>query len=509
MNGESAAKPAENPQGAPEEERIEDSIQALANRPALLIRTKIIMSFAAFFLLCVILNAWSVYILSEISDKIKFLEISDKFMAEIQQARRYEKNYLLYGTNLKDAKKHLGEAEVIISQNAETVAKVLGPANNASLKKQVEQYHRDLAGISHAKDGFERFEIESSLRKSGGLMITLAEDFVKKERENVDSLIAFARKAPLIFMLILVVLMAFISWFLTQQLLMSLHRFMEYTKRIGQGDFSPIVPIRKYRDEFSELAEAFNVMIRELDRRHTILVQSHKLRAIGTLVAGVAHELNNPLNNIMLTAATLEEDFKGLSDGEKLSMVSDVMQETERSRKIVRNLLDFARESEFRMEPLHLDRIVSESVKLVGNQIKMAKVNIDISIEAGLPPIHGDEPMLKQVLVNLILNASDVLPPGGLISITANKADEPGFVAVEVRDNGPGIQEHELSRIFDPFYTTKKKGKGTGLGLSVSRGIVRKLGGTIRVSSEVGKGAIFLLLLPVTETPSILSAGKA
>ena len=109
MNEEAYAKKMETRPEA-SEERIADSIQALANRPALLIRTKIVLSFCAFFLLCVILNGWNIYIMSEISSKIKFLEISDKFMAEIQQARRYEKNYLLYGTNLKDAKAHLGEA---------------------------------------------------------------------------------------------------------------------------------------------------------------------------------------------------------------------------------------------------------------------------------------------------------------------------------------------------------------------------------------------------------------
>lgn len=486
---------------------LPDPNRALAERPTFSIRVKIILAFSLFFILCVILNAWSVWLMAEVSSKIKFLEIADQFMAEIQQARRYEKNFLLYGSNLGDAKAHLAEAENIIKKNSATVAKVLGTKNYGSLTNHVHQYHADLVRLSTATSARERTDIEASLRLSGGLMISFAQDFVKKERDNVDSLIAFARKAPFVFMGVLVVLMIFIASFMTRQFLSTLNRFMEYTRRIGQGDFSLIVPIRKYRDEFSELAEAFNRMIQELDNRHNILVQSHKLRAIGTLVAGVAHELNNPLNNIMLTSAMLEEDFTELPDEEKLEMVRDITRETERSQRIVRNLLDFARESETQMEPLHMDRILAESVRLVGNQIKMAKVNLTMNLEQGLPPVHGDEQMVKQVLVNLILNALDVLPAGGKIQVAARHSHEREFVEVEVKDNGPGIPEHEITRVFDPFFTTKKKGKGTGLGLSVSRGIIRKLGGYIRVKSQVGKGTVFTVLLPVTDLPSELSSG--
>lgn len=482
--------------------------KALHSRPQRSIRGKIFLAFSLFFFLCLILNVWSIWVLARMEEKIHFLNIADRVMAEIQQARRYEKNYLLYGTNLADAKEHLSSAQSILDYNAEPVAKVLSEKHFLTMQEDVRQYHALLREIGEAGNEAEKKRIEMELREKGGRIISFGEEFVKKEKENVFRILKTAQRAPFVFLFVLVVLMVFIAAFLTRQLYVTLQRFMEYTKRIGEGDFTPIKPVRKYRDEFTELAEAFNRMIRELDHRHNILVQSHKLRAIGTLVAGVAHELNNPLNNIMLTAALLKEDYIDLSDEEKMEMIEDMIQEAERSQGIVRNLLDFARESEAHIKPLELDRIVQESVRLVANQVRLKKVKLTVEIPSGMPHIHGDEQMLKQVFVNLILNAVDALPQGGQIVVSDAKAEEKGFLAVEVRDNGPGIPEHVLPCIFDPFFTTKTKGKGVGLGLSVTRGIIRRLGGFIRVNSRVGEGTTFTILLPVTTRPSPLSAGK-
>ena len=260
--------------------------------------------------------------------------------------------------------------------------------------------------------------------------------------------------------------------------------------------------MRRYQDEFSKLAQAFNRMTRELSLRQEILLESHKLRAIGTLVAGVAHELNNPLNNTMLSASALKEDMDELDRAEKDEILDDVISETERAQRIVRNLLDFARKSEARIKPLDMERILKKSINLVANQVRMAKIKLKFACDPDLPHVHGDEQMLKQVFVNLILNAVDVLPPRGLIHINVRKSREPGYVEVEVRDNGPGIPDHLQSRIFDPFFTTKGRGKGTGLGLSVSQGIIHKLEGFISLESRPGNGSAFRVSLPITDAPS-------
>jgi signal transduction histidine kinase len=190
-------------------------------------------------------------------------------------------------------------------------------------------------------------------------------------------------------------------------------------------------------------------------------------------------------------------------------MVADLIGETERAQGIVRNLLDFARESETTMKPLAIDELMEDSIRLVASQVKLSKVRLETAFQQDLPTVHGDEQMLKQVFVNLILNAVDVLLPRGKILIAINNSSRKGYLSVAVTDNGPGMPEHVLDQIFDPFFTTKSKGKGTGLGLSVSQGIVRKLGGFIRVKSVVNAGTTFTIFLPTTNVPSSISAGTS
>ena len=231
-------------------------------------------------------------------------------------------------------------------------------------------------------------------------------------------------------------------------------------------------------------------------------MQAHKLKAIGTLTAGVAHELNNPINNIILTASMLQEDFKDLSDEECLELVNDLVGESERAQKIVRNLLDFARESEIELASHSVQGIVEETLRLASNQIKLAKVKVEGEVEENLPNVYGDRQQLEQVFLNLVLNALDAMPGGGTLRIKIANTKDRDFVAVTFEDTGVGIPKQHLREIFDPFFTSKKATKGTGLGLSVSLGIVQRHGGDIRVESEVGKGTVFTVLLPVAKVPA-------
>jgi len=475
--------------------------QALLQRPLLSIRTRIILSFAFIFALCAATTGWTLYTVAHLQTTLHFLELIDSYLSEIQQARRFEKNFLLYGTDLDEAWTHLERAEQILSVNHDAIAALTGEDNLSIVSEHLSNYRSLLQQLAEAPSPEETSRIEGHLRDHGSHMIAFAVELTHKERESVDRTFLLAQRVPFAFLGVLLVLMVVIANFLSRQLLSSLSRFTAYAERIGLGDFSPITPVRKSRDEFSQLALAFNHMVQELNHRHEVLVESHKLRAIGNLVAGVAHELNNPLNNIFLTGASLIEDFPDLDDDEKLDMATDVMQEAERAQHIVRNLLDFARQSETRIEPIHLDEVLRRSVDLVANQVKMSKIVLDLQIPPELPPIHGDSQMLSQVFVNLILNAVDAMVEHGTIQVRVRKDRGEGYLAVEFEDDGPGIPEHVLGRIFEPFYTTKKKGKGTGLGLSVSLGIVKKLGGTIQAKSAVGEGTTFTVLLPTTDIP--------
>jgi signal transduction histidine kinase len=277
---------------------------------------------------------------------------------------------------------------------------------------------------------------------------------------------------------------------------------MQASRRIADGDMTPIRPGKAYRDEFSQLAMAMNQMMVQLVRRHEMLVQAHKLKAVGTLTAGVAHELNNPINNIMLTAETLREEYEDHSDEERMDMVNDLVSQSERAQKIVRNLLDFARESEIESDAHEVQDLIENTLRLATNQIKLKKVKIKGELEPNLPSIYGDRHQLEQVFLNIVLNALDAMPDGGSLTIACTPTWDRELVSVDFTDTGVGIPEQKISDIFNPFFTTKPDAKGTGLGLSVSLGIIRQHGGDIKVRSQVGKGTTFSVSLPIAKVPA-------
>jgi signal transduction histidine kinase len=446
-----------------------------------------------------------------IENRVRLLEISNSYLFEIQQARRFEKNYFLYGTNLTDALDNIYRAKRIVIENSDRLETVLKKNALPTILSHLDQYENRLESLEtierdqNAPDFFwKKRDIEQEARRHGQEMVSVAQDLVRDQRDSLDRMIVFSRKVHVYSFAFLFLLFVFNTLVMGWRILNPLKRFVSYAERIAEGDYSPIMPARRYRDEFSEQAVAINRMISELNRRQDILVQTHKLRAVGTLTAGVAHELNNPINNISLTAHMLKEDYATLSDEERLSMVDDLIGETVRTQNIVRNLLDFARESESSMEPLDIGKVIEGTLALAGNQIALNGLHTDVSVMPHLPRIHGDRQQLEQVFLNLILNAIDVTPRGGRIQILAIPADEPNFINIKVTDYGPGIPDHILSSIFDPFFTTKAKAKGTGLGLSICQGIVAKHGGQIRVSTKVDAGTTFSVLLPASTFPADL-----
>jgi signal transduction histidine kinase len=375
-----------------------------------------------------------------------------------------------------------------------------------TLDHHLSLYRHLITTLREQDEDVARWHVENDLRECGQALVSFSEDMARRERETVHKMIRFTRVIPLGFLLCIVILSLYSAVFLTRHIIQRLARLSTACRRIGHGDLSPVLPTRKYRDEFTNVAIALNHMARELNRRQEFLVQSHKLRAVGTLTAGVAHELNNPINNIVLTAAMLQEDYDTLPDPERVEMIDDMVEQSERASKIVRNLLDFARESEMGLEQLRVQDIVADSLALASNQLKLHKVKVASDLPGNLPPINGDKQYLNQVFLNLILNATEAMPDGGSLNFTAEHRSETGFVAVHVTDTGTGIPTHILKSIFDPFFTTRPTGKGTGLGLSVSLGIIQKHGGDITVASEVGMGTTFTVLLPALNVPAPLGA---
>ena len=186
-------------------------------------------------------------------------------------------------------------------------------------------------------------------------------------------------------------------------------------------------------------------------------------------------------------------------------MIQDLVGESERAQKIVRNLLDFARESGSEAEAVDVAEIVDDTLQLSSNQFKLANVKVQVDSRPDLPSVYGDAQQLEQVFLNIVLNAIDAMPDGGRLDISINLTGDREYLEVEFEDIGTGIPPHKLTDIFDPFFTSKKRGKGTGLGLALSLDILKRHGGDIRVRSEVGRGTKFTVVLPVPKVPADLS----
>jgi two-component system NtrC family sensor kinase len=483
----------------------DEAQRALRARPSLSIRNRLTVGLLLWFALSLGITVVSILLINRIQAKLQIVGAVDRFTFEIQQARRFEKNYFLYHTNLFDALEQVRGAQAILERESTSMAAVIGQTSVDAVAVRVRRYEELLARLQPLEpttDSAEIGGIEEELRLHGAEMVRVAEDLATRERRSVDALLHMSQRIAVAFLVVLLVVMLLLATFIARQMLAPLNRIMLATRRIADGNLTPITPRRRYHDEFSELALAINYMMHELVRRQELLVQTHKLKAIGTLTAGVAHELNNPINNIMLTAASLQEDYGDLDDAERLDMVGDLVSESERARDIVRNLLDFARQSEVELAPLDVEEIIGDTLQLAANHVKLAKVKVQGEVEESLPPVHGDRHQLTQVFLNLVLNALDAMPGGGTLTISVQQSEDRNFVDIAFTDTGVGIPKQYLGSIFDPFFSSKKNAKGTGLGLSVSLGIVNQHGGSIRVASDVGKGTTFTVSLPIAKVPA-------
>jgi signal transduction histidine kinase len=285
---------------------------------------------------------------------------------------------------------------------------------------------------------------------------------------------------------------------LARQVIRPIGRIVGHVERISKGDISPIKPGRKYRDEFSSLAIAINRMLAELRARQEQVLQSRKMAAVGTLTSGIAHELNNPLNNISLTVETLLDDFDSMEHDRVKQLLTDAFTQVERAAATVRNLLDFTRVDRPVFTAVSVAEIVDVTMKLVSNELSISNVAVHLDVAPDLPRVHGNPRNLQQVFLNLIMNAMQAMPDGGDLTIQGSR--EGDFIRVAVRDTGVGIAAEDMDQIFEPFFTTKQAGEGTGLGLSVSYSIIEKHGGRIDVQSRVGEGTTFFVLLPIHRT---------
>ncbi len=245
--------------------------------------------------------------------------------------------------------------------------------------------------------------------------------------------------------------------------------------------------------ENAKLYEKLQQQMEELKQTQTQLVQSTKLAAIGELVANIAHEINNPLTNVVgYTSLVLETTGETDPRYEDLKVIE---RETLRTRSIVRNLLEFSRQGQPTKEWAEANEVVQDTMVLIQNLAEAANVRIVTQFGESLPKILIDVNQIKQVFINLMNNAIQAMPNGGILTIQSFVQQE--HLIVQFVDTGVGIPQEHLYKIFDPFFTTKPAVKGTGLGLSISYGIIKSHGGTILVESQIGKGSKFMVRFPL------------
>jgi two-component system NtrC family sensor kinase len=482
--------------------QLREAQRALVSRPHVSIRLRLITRLALCFGLCCAFSIAVMSMLGRVRAKLALLEATEELSASILRARALESQGALTAVQGRQVLRDVSTASTVLRDAAPALPAAEAPRFRTLLER-LETYrglleaNQTLAERRGESPGATLFRGEI-VREKETEVARLLDVVVAEERSSARRTLEVAWIAPPVLIGLLVALFGAIIYSMARALDVPIRRFRGYTSRIAAGDFSLISPARTYRDEFTDLALAVNEMLAELRAQQDRGVKAAKLAAVGTLTSGIAHELNNPLNNIAITTEALLEDLPRLDDEEKWRLLQDIYFETERAGEIVKSLLDFTRQEKPEMAPLDLPEVIQSTLRLAQNEMALQNVTFSSDLPPDLPRVKGAVNQLRQVFLNILLNAIQAMPGGGRLHVRAECREE-GRVCVDVRDDGVGIAPETLPHIFDPFFTTKEPGKGTGLGLSVSLGIVRKFGGDIQVTSEPEKGTVVHVCLPRAE----------
>jgi signal transduction histidine kinase len=481
------------------------------------IRRRIIQAFLFCVLGVLIFAGLSFQAHREIGRRLRLVEMADDLVNNILEIRRFEKNFFLYKKpdSLKEARAYLQRVDLICCRPDEGILKLRKGPQKAKFHQTLQLYQqtfKKIEALGHENaSGLQSPDftpLEESLRNLGQELMSMAERWAKEERIAIDHLFLQAMYLFVASMLVFVILGVLVAWYISRLLVRPLFQMQQYMEKIAHGDYTPIPESECKSQEFFTLFRAFNRMIQELEHHQEQLVQSGKIAAIGTLTSGVAHELNNPINNIVLTAESLKEDLSHLSQEEALEMIQDILAQSGRASDIVRNLLDFSRSEQPEFEEVSINSVIRETLKLVQNQVALSGIEVKKELSPDLPFILGNVKTLQQVFLNLFINAVQAMKDGGILAIRGLVSEDRHWLKVEVADTGAGISPEDLPHIFEPFYTTKEVGRGTGLGLSVSFSIVQKHGGHLEVKSQLGHGSTFTVSLPMLAAEEIIPGGQ-
>ncbi|WP_235727674.1 ATP-binding protein [Maridesulfovibrio frigidus] len=434
----------------------------------------------------------------QLEREVMLVERVDDLSNLILEIRRTEKNFLLYHDNalLAQGFEYLNQTDKLLSALMQEFINKEIKKTGKSLKTNLDLYRNLLHNLelSGKKNNLFAGTQNSNIREVGQALVEDSKSISRFERKNILSINQKLRSNLTFSMVGIAVVIFILVVFVSSSILKPLRQVQDATKRISLGTFKAL-PIKNFHDEIQQVFAALNSMVEQLKKRRRQLVQAQKLSSIGTLASGIAHQLNNPLNNISTSCQILMEGTKGkdvLSD----KMMDNIMQETLRSRDIVKGLLEFSREREYSPGPIELDEIVQSAISLVSSQVPS-----NISLTKGISEhivVRVDRRKMQEAFINLLINAIQAIEPKqGSIRIAASTKDDNAIITVS--DTGEGMTPDTLERIFDPFFSTKEVGQGTGLGLYIVYGIIEKHQGHIRTESREGKGTTFYITIPLVE----------
>jgi len=365
--------------------------------------------------LLVVVGIFALHSFDQLLMKFRFAEIADDLNTAFLEMRLAEKNYILYGDtdSLHAIKQSLSEAVFTIGRVEEDIVLAVGRANHDRLKALLTEYSRNVYALPKARQ--DRAAIQQ-LSESGQRLRIFSKDITTLERAKVATIIENS-KSLLVHSFWSVVVFAFIfSHFSARTIRRSLSQIVTLTRSIAKGNYQAIRESSS-ADELGSVTLAINAMADELNRREQAIIQSKRLASIGVLVAGVAHELNNPLNNISMIAQTFLEVYDNLPTGQRLEFMRQIEEETERLRLTIKNLLDFSRPKEQHLASQSINEVVQKALGLVQNMLAISNLRAQLALADSLPNLLLDEHQIQQVLVNMMINAIQAMRPGGTLTV--------------------------------------------------------------------------------------------
>jgi signal transduction histidine kinase len=431
------------------------------------------------------------------------------------EIRRFERNYFLHGQEADRSENalYIDTLRELLKKDEADFSLLGVPERVKTLRSDLDAYQTLMAEYAQAGANNTRQQslLEPQIRHAGQAIVAVTEEAATSERRLVRSFLHDLR-ITLVFSIVgLALLMIGVGQALSRRVVLPLKRMVNSVEAAQRGNRDKL-PMPSQDREIIAIINAFNQMLKELEQRQKHLMRSEKLASLGTMLSGVAHELNNPLSNIWSSCQILLEELGEADPDSQKKLLLQIDEQSERARIIVRSLLDFARDRQFNKEQLQLRPLVEQTVKFLKGEVPAkVKVMIDIPDDTAL---MADRQRLQQALLNLIKNAVEAVGEEGEVSIVAHKVNSVGgseedaafpsgcqvegnAVDITIRDSGPGIAADVLPKIFDPFFTTKDVGRGMGLGLFIVYQIVDEHGGCIFASNGKDRGAVFRIRLPL------------